>query len=71
MRTETDNAYTIALAGIQSGMQRMAKASAALSRDVAVEPIIEMKLAEVQVKASAKVVKAVDDSLGQLIDMLA
>ncbi|TPV93884.1 MAG: hypothetical protein B7733_18120 [Myxococcales bacterium FL481] len=71
MRTDPANAYSVALAGIQTGMQRMVEASAKLTHDVAIEPLVEMKLAKAQVGASIQVAKAVDRSLGQLIDDLA
>lgn len=71
MRTDTDNAYSVALAGMQAGMRKLVDAGQKLSREVAVEPMIDMKLAEVQVKASAKVARTVDRMLGQLIDDLA
>ncbi|MEE9384103.1 MAG: hypothetical protein V3V08_11890 [Nannocystaceae bacterium] len=71
MRTNLDSAHSIGLAGIQRGIQRMVKAGAALTREVSVDKIVDLKLAETQIRASSKVVRVADRSLGQLLDRLA
>ncbi|MBK8970293.1 MAG: flagellar biosynthesis protein FlgE [Hahellaceae bacterium] len=73
------------LGGIQEGMRRMEKAAGEIARaaqptnaenpeqksgDLA-EPLVELKLYENNVKASAKVVKTADEVLGTLLDIKA
>lgn len=60
-----------ARAGLSAGTERLAGAAGELSRDVSVEGIVDMRGAETQVKASTAVIRAVDESLGSLIDALA
>lgn len=61
-------AYASVLGGIQRGNERAMAAGEALTRDVDPEAIVELKLAETQVKASVKVAKHIDEMLGTLID---
>lgn len=67
--------------GVQKGIQGMEQSakevvaagsvdSAAGTSDI-VEPIIELKLYERSVEASAKVVKTADELLGKLLDTMA
>ncbi len=69
------------LQGIQSGMEGVQKAASQIVRggqdgpagsntDI-VEPIIELKLYERSVEASAQVVKTADEVLGTLLDTMA
>lgn len=66
------------LAGIQSGLSQAANSAIRVSKaftpdsdDDAVIPIIDMKRAEQQVKASSKVVKIGDEMLGTILDIFA
>ncbi|WP_297526770.1 hypothetical protein [Thiohalobacter sp.] len=72
-----DNAAQIGLLGIQRGMAKATQhaseiASAGLAENpnpvALVEPLVGIKAAELQVKASAEVIKAVDDMIGTLFD---
>lgn len=73
------------LGGVQDGMRRMEKAAGEIARagqpinpdnpdqasgDIA-EPIVELKLYENSVKASAKVIKTADEVVGTLLDIKA
>lgn len=60
-----------ALAGMQAGAGRVHDAAKTLATEVSAEAIVDMKSGERQHQANAKVVKAVDDMLGDLIDTLA
>lgn len=74
------------LIGIQKGMQGMQKAAGEIasakhfnlqnpeesaSGKTLVESIVEMKASSHQVQASAKVVKAADEMIGSILDVLA
>ncbi len=63
-------AYASALTGIARGNARAMAAGKVLTQDVDPEAIVELKLAKAQVKASAKVVKHIDEMVGTLIDAL-
>lgn len=65
------SAYSAGLAGISAGNQRVAAAGKALVSELEPEHIVDMKMGELQTKASAKVVKAIDEAMGSLIDELA
>ncbi len=60
--------------GIQAGFARANEAASAIARggdangDMA-PPIVDLKTSEIQVKASAAVVRSADDMLGTLIDI--
>ena len=69
--SSTSSAYAAGLAGISAGSQRVAAAGKALVSELEPEHIVDMKLGELQTKASAKVVKAIDEALGSLIDEMA
>ncbi len=70
-------AFDQALLGIQRGMQgarenaaKIASADAFTNGDPSsvVEPLVGLKANEIQVEASAKVLKAVDEMIGSLLD---
>jgi len=63
--------------GIQRGMQgqdrnadEIAKASTGEGGNIA-EPLVESRINQLQVEASAKMVKTLDDTLGSLLDEMA
>lgn len=64
--------------GVQAGMQRANRAAGEIARagtsaeggDLAT-PIVDLKLSELQVKASAAVIKTADEVVGTLIDIKA
>jgi hypothetical protein len=69
--------------GVQSGLQRASRAAGEIARfgttdqaggeqggDLAT-PIVDLKLSELQVKASAAVIKTADEVVGTLIDIRA
>jgi flagellar hook-associated protein FlgK len=64
--------------GIQSGVQGMERAASEIARvstdsgvnDI-IEPVMDLKLYELSVKASAKVVQTADEVLGTLMDTMA
>lgn len=66
------------LQGVQAGIDRVNQASAKIARvgssaeseDLAV-PIVDLKIGEAQVKASAALIKIGDEILGTLIDIKA
>lgn len=60
-----------ARAGLSTGTERLSGAAQELSRGVSVEGIVDLQGAHTQVEASATVIRAVDESLGSLIDALA
>ena len=60
-----------ALEGMRSGAGRVHDAAQTLATEVSAEAIVDMKRGEHQHAASTKVVKAVDEMLGDLIDTLA
>ena len=64
--------------GIQSGIQGMERAAGdiaqiSMNSDVSdvVEPVMDLKLYELSVEASTKVVKTADELLGTLLDTMA
>jgi flagellar hook protein FlgE len=64
--------------GIQSGLNRANQAAGEIARSGTTEQngdlaksIVDLKSSELQVKASAKVIKTADDLLGTLIDTTA
>jgi hypothetical protein len=57
--------------GMAGAVSRMTQAASVLSREVDVGAMIDLKLADVQARASAVVVRSVDESLGTLLDDLA
>lgn len=64
--------------GVQTGMNRASQAAGDIARFGTTEqngdlvtPIVDLKVSEQQVKASAAVIKAADDMLGTLIDIKA
>lgn len=69
------------LQGVQNGMARAGNAAAEIASQTAdnaapdgaslATSLVELKLSEVQVAASAKVVKSADELVGTLIDTLA
>lgn len=79
-----NNSFSIGMQGIQDGMQGMENAARKIARGGAdgprgsaesgnslVEPIIDLKLYERSVEASAQVVKTADETLGTLLDIRA
>ena len=77
-------ALAIGIQGIQDGMVGMDNAARKIARGGVdgphgtaegagslVEPIIDLKLYERSVEASAQVVKAADETLGTLLDIMA
>lgn len=65
------SAMDTALEGMRSGAGRVHDAAQTLATEVSAEAIVDMKRGEHQHAASTKVVKAVDEMLGDLIDTLA
>lgn len=72
-----DSITNSGLAGIQSGLARAAQSADRVTRaflpesaEDPVEPLIELKQASNQVKASAAVVKVGDEVLGTILDIL-
>ncbi len=72
-----DNAAQIGLLGLQRGMAKATQhareiAGAGLANDpdpvALVEPLVGIKAAELQVRASAEVIKTADDMIGTLFD---
>ncbi|MCL7946058.1 flagellar biosynthesis protein FlgE [Marinobacter sp. ATCH36] len=77
-----NNTLGIGIQGIQDGMRGMENAARQIARGGAdgprgtaegagglVEPIIDLKLYERSVEASAQVVKTADETLGTLLDI--
>lgn len=60
-----------AVSGLNAAYGQMMGAAESLSQDVSVEGIVDLKASEMQVKASTAAIKAVDESLGAMIDDLA
>lgn len=78
-----NNTLSIGIQGIQDGMYGMENAARKIARGGAdgpqgsaegpnslVEPIVDLKLYERSVQASAQVVKAADETLGTLLDIM-
>ena len=64
--------------GVQSGLQRANRAAGEIARAGTTEqdgdlatPIVDLKRSELQVKASAAVIKTADEVVGTLIDIKA
>lgn len=64
--------------GVQAGLQRASRAAGDIARFGTTEqdgdlatPIVDLKLSELQVKASAAVIKTADEVVGTLIDIRA
>ena len=57
--------------GIANGLARMTRAATVLTHEIDVPAMIDLKLADVEARASAKVIHSVDESLGTLLDTLA
>lgn len=70
--------FSAGLQGVQAGASQVDRAGGRIARmagatdssDVAAA-LVELKVGELQVKASAKVIKAADELLGSLIDIKA
>jgi len=78
-----NNTLAIGIQGIQDGMYGMENAARKIARagidgpqgsggngSSLIEPIIDLKLYERSVEASAQVVKAADETLGTLLDIM-
>lgn len=66
------------LSGVREGIQRANDAAARIAENGAggnlselTEAVVELRAAELQVKASARVIEAADRTLGSVIDILA
>ena len=57
--------------GMREGAGRLAEAGGRVAAQLDPSAAVDMKTAEVQVKASARVARSIDESLGTLIDDLA
>ena len=80
-----NNALNIGIQGIQDGMQGMENAARKIARggvdgprgsaegssNGLIEPMVDLKLYERSVEASAQVVKTADETLGTLLDLRA
>ncbi len=76
-----NNALNVGIQGIQDGMQGIEGAARKIARggvdgprgsaegSSLIEPIIDLKLYERSVEASAQVVKTADETLGTLLDI--
>ena len=64
-------AAQIALGGMQDGAGRVLDAATSLQDGVEPTAAVELRMGARQHEANAKVVKAVDDMLGDLVDTLA
>jgi flagellar hook-associated protein FlgK len=78
------NPLSIGLQGVQDGMAGMENAARKIARGGVdgpqgsaegagnlIEPMVELKVYERSVEASAQVVKTADETLGTLLDMMA
>ncbi|GEM_PF-6367972 len=65
------SAYRVAHSGIQRGASRMQGASEKLTQEIDVEAIVDLKMGEAQVRASVATVRAVDEAMGALLDIVA
>ena len=79
-----NNTLAVGIQGIQDGMVGMENAARKIARGGAdgplgtaegagslVEPIVDLKIYERSVEASAQVVKTADETLGTLLDIMA
>lgn len=79
-----NNTLGIGIQGVQNGMQGMESAARRIARGgedgpqgsaegagSLAEPIVDLKLYERSVEASAQVVKTADETLGSLLDIMA
>jgi len=80
MNALSTSAYGSALQGVQRGLARENASASAIASGQSVETkdptdlaksLVELKIGVQQVEASAKVIKAVDEGLGSLLDDLA
>ncbi|CAK0743243.1 conserved hypothetical protein [Gammaproteobacteria bacterium] len=74
----TINTYHVASHGIQQGMQEIARNFAQLAsskqlegKSDSIQPIIESQINRASIKANVKVLAAVDDTIGTLLDITA
>ncbi len=74
----TNSLLSTGVQGVQKGIARANDAAGAIARNGTTEqdgdlatPIVELKRSELQVKASAAVVKTADEVVGTLIDIKA
>lgn len=78
------NPFSIGLQGVQDGMAGMENAARKIARGGVdgpqgtaegagnlIEPMVELKVYERSVEASAQVVKTADETLGTLLDIMA
>lgn len=74
------SALNTALSGIQRGMADMQYQASQVARSQHMEsqsakdfadPMVKIKMSEAQVAASARLVRAVDESVGTLLDIIA
>lgn len=65
------SALSSAAGGLTRSTEAMADAATRLSADVSVEAATDLVMAEAQGKASAVVARAVNETMGTLIDVLA
>ena len=74
---EVKSAFSSAVSGIQRGMEGMARNADEIAKAAngeggsIIEPLVESRMNQLQVEASAKMVKALDDTLGSLLDEMA
>jgi hypothetical protein len=74
---EVTSAFGNAVAGIQRGMEGMARNAEEITRAAGSEggdivtPLLESHLNQLQVEASAKVINTLDDTIGSLLDEMA
>lgn len=79
-----NNTLAVGIQGIQDGMVGMENAARKIARagadgpqgtaegaGILVEPIVDLKIYERSVEASAQVVKTADETLGTLLDIMA
>ncbi|SNC66683.1 hypothetical protein SAMN04487881_1689 [Marinobacter sp. es.048] len=79
-----NNTLSVGIQGIQDGMVGMENAARKIARGGAdgpqgtsegagslIEPIVDLKIYERSVEASAQVVKTADETLGTLLDIMA
>lgn len=70
-----NSSFDVALTGIRNGLASFESAAEQVSRGPNnpdfVQAVVEMKVAQREVEASVKVLKAVDEMMGSLIDELA
>ena len=67
----TGTGLAAAASGIQRGTERFSAAGERFSAELDPAAAVDMKVAGLQVEASARVARSIDESLGTLIDDLA